>query len=49
MTDIEDALQYYTALHHKLDVFISSDKQLQKSAISSLPVYTPEEFLKSIV
>ncbi len=49
MTDIEDALQYYTALHHKLDVFISSDKQLQKSAISSLPVYTPEEFLKSII
>lgn len=46
MPDIEDALQYYTALHHKLDVFISRDKQLQKHAITSLPVYTPEEFLE---
>src|ERR1700739_1456359 len=26
-TDIEDALQFYTALHHKLDYFISRDKQ----------------------
>jgi predicted nucleic acid-binding protein len=42
--DIEDALQYYTALHHKLDAFISRDKQLQKLAIASLPVYTPENF-----
>lgn len=44
--DIEDALQYYTAKHHKADFFISLDKQLQKKAISSLPVYTPKEFLK---
>jgi predicted nucleic acid-binding protein len=46
MTDIEDALQYYTALHHKLDIFISSDKQLKKSGISSLPVFTPQDFLR---
>lgn len=45
MTDIEDALQYYTALHHKIDYFISCDKQLKKAAIPSLPVYLPEEFL----
>lgn len=31
--DIEDASQYYTALHHKLDVFISSDKKLQNPAL----------------
>lgn len=46
MADIEDALQYYTALHHKLDYFISRDKQLKQSAISFLPVYLPEEILK---
>jgi predicted nucleic acid-binding protein len=46
MTDIEDSLQYYTALAHKLDAFISRDKELKKAAIASLPVYTPEEFLE---
>lgn len=46
MTDIEDALQYYTAMHHKIDFFITLDKKLIKSAIPILPVYTPEEFLK---
>jgi predicted nucleic acid-binding protein len=46
MTDIEDALQYYTAMHHKLDCFISLDKNLIKSAIPMLPVYSPEEFLR---
>ena len=47
ITDIEDALQYYTALHHKLDYFISMDKKLQKSSIPNLPVFTPEQFLKN--
>ena len=45
ITDIEDALQYYTAVHHKLDYFISRDKQLQKQGIPVLPVYTPRELL----
>ena len=48
ITDIEDALQYYTAIHHKLDYFISLDKKLQKQSIPTLPVYTPEEFLKEM-
>ncbi|GAA4302579.1 PIN domain-containing protein [Compostibacter hankyongensis] len=47
MTDIEDALQYYTALHHQLNCFISGDKLLKKAAIASLPVYTIDEFLDS--
>lgn len=47
MADIEDALQYYTALHHRLDYFLSRDKGLLKTAIPSLPVCTPEEFLKN--
>ena len=45
INDIEDSLQYYTAIHHKLDYFISRDKQLQKQCIPTLPVYTPNEFL----
>lgn len=46
--DNEDALQYYTALQHKLDYFISRDKQFHKEAIPLLPIYTPEQFLKEI-
>jgi len=48
MNDIEDALQYYTALHHKLDFFISADKDLKKAAIPNLPVYSPKAFLELI-
>jgi predicted nucleic acid-binding protein len=47
--DIEDALQYYAALHHKLDYFITRDKDLQKESMPVLPVYTPEEFLKEFL
>lgn len=46
MTDIEDALQYYIAMHHKVDCFVSLDKNLAKAAIPILPIYSPEEFLK---
>lgn len=46
--DIEDALQYYTAIHYKIDYFISRDKKLQKSAIASLPVYNLKEFFDLI-
>jgi len=45
--DIEDALQYYTAIHHKVDYFISRDKQLQKNSAPALPVLTPKELLAS--
>ena len=48
MEDIEDALQYYTALTHEVDIFISSDKQLKKAAIPQLPVLTPVEFLNEV-
>lgn len=48
VTDIEDALQYYTAVHYKLDYFISRDKQLQKQGIPILPICTPLEFLSEI-
>lgn len=48
VTDMEDALQYYTAVHHKLDYFISRDKQLHKQGIPVLPICTPQEFLSEI-
>lgn len=43
--DIEDALQYYTALDYKIDVFLSFDKKLTKDAIPQLPVFNPIDFL----
>lgn len=46
MGDIEDALQYYTALQHKIDYFITLDKQLIREAIPSLPIYLPADFLR---
>lgn len=45
ITDIEDALQYYTGLQHKIDYFISNDRGLKKAAIPVLPVFTSEEFI----
>lgn len=48
MDDIEDALQYYTALKFGMDYFISSDKKMKKAAIPLLPVYTAEEFLDEL-
>jgi predicted nucleic acid-binding protein len=46
MGDIPEALSYYTALHHRLDYFITRDTNLSKAAIPVLPVCTPEEFIK---
>lgn len=46
ISDIEDALQYYTALKFGMEYFISGDKKLKKSAIPQLPVFTADEFLK---
>lgn len=45
INDIEDALQYYTAIDHKLDYFISRDKQLKKRSLDILPVLELEEIL----
>ena len=45
MEDIPVALSYYTALHHRLDYFITRDAALAKSAHPVLPVCTPEDFL----
>jgi predicted nucleic acid-binding protein len=47
MNDMDEALSYYTALHHKLDYFITCNEGLTKAAMSVLPVCTPEEFLNN--
>jgi predicted nucleic acid-binding protein len=46
MVDLEDAMQYYTAIQHQIDYFVSRDKVLQKASIPLLPVCSPEEFLE---
>jgi predicted nucleic acid-binding protein len=47
--DIEDALQYYTALHHKIDFFVSRDRKFQEQALTMLPVHNLPEFLKLFI
>jgi len=45
-TDLEDAVQYYTALEIKgIDYFITSNIKDHKKATIQLPVVTPKEFL----
>ena len=44
--DLEDAVQYYTALHIKgIDYFITSNTKDYKKASSQLPVITPKQFV----
>jgi predicted nucleic acid-binding protein len=44
--DIEDGIQHFAALHHKIDCLITRNtKDFRKATISIL---TPEEFLQSI-
>jgi len=48
MNDIEDALLYYTALHHDMTHVISQDRAFQKTALPSLPVVSPTDFIDTI-
>lgn len=44
--DLEDAVQYYTALHIKgIDYFITSNTKDYKKASPQLPVITPKQFI----
>lgn len=45
-TDLEDAVQYYTAIHIKgLDYFITSNIKDFKKATAQLPVLSPTQFM----
>jgi len=45
-SDFEDAVQYFSALHHKCDIFITRNKKDFKK--SEIPIMTPSEFLASL-
>ena len=49
INDIEDALQYFAAIHHKLDYFLTRDKDLIKQALPALPIYLPADFLREVI
>lgn len=44
--DKEDACQYYTAQHNLVNFFITRHKKDYSPYSSSIPVYTPTEFLE---
>lgn len=44
--DFEDAVQYFSALHHKCNVLLTRNKKDFKN--SEIPIMTPSEFLTSI-
>ena len=45
-TDLEDAVQYYTALNIRgIDYFITSNTKDYKKALPQLPVVTPKQFM----
>ncbi len=47
--DKEDALQYYVALQHQCDYFITRNEKDYKPFLSaSLPILTPLQFIKEI-
>lgn len=46
--DKEDALQYYTALDHSVDYFITRNIKDYKPYVEIIPVMTPIEFIDSI-
>jgi predicted nucleic acid-binding protein len=44
--DFEDAAQYFTAIHNKIDFIITRNTEDYKKSI--IPIYTPTEFLNMI-
>ena len=47
IADIEDAIQYQTAVQHKVHFFITRDKSLMRYSEKALPVLSPKRFLDS--
>lgn len=46
-SDIEDAIQYYTAMQHKIHFFVTRDKTLIRQSDKALPSLSPRAFLES--
>lgn len=49
IADIEDAIQYYSALQHKMDYYITFDKKLMAHSALNLPILTPLEFMLTFI
>lgn len=47
-SDREDALQYYTALEHGSDYFITRNVRDYKNQSKILPVFTPSAFIQTL-
>jgi hypothetical protein len=45
VNDVEDALQYFTAILHQMDFFVTLDKSLIKAANPILPILSIDDFL----
>ncbi|HVU57356.1 MAG TPA: PIN domain-containing protein [Puia sp.] len=45
--DMDLALQYYTALHHKLDYFVTRAGGLDEASSPVLPACSPEAFIQN--
>jgi predicted nucleic acid-binding protein len=45
INDIEDALQYFTALHYKLHYFLTRDEKLMKESNAVLPIISVDDYL----
>ena len=46
VADVEDAIQYFTSVHHKADYFITHDLKLQKQEYQILPIVSLEQYLQ---
>jgi predicted nucleic acid-binding protein len=45
--DIEDALQYFSAIHYKMDYLITNDKNFIKLNSSYLPIFTTADYINN--
>jgi predicted nucleic acid-binding protein len=45
--DLEDALQFFSALHYKMDYLITNDNDFIKLSSSSLPIYSTAEYINN--
>jgi len=46
--DKEDAIQYFSALNHGVDYFVTRNIKDYKHTVQSLPAMTPSEYIKAI-
>ncbi len=45
VSDVEDAIQYYSDLQHNMEYYLTFDKELIKQSTLQLPILSPVDFL----